>query len=416
VASLVIASAQPSGQNTASHFFQQSRSDRATNMTVLRTLALVTFLAGSCWQALAQDATAPNGAAQNAAGGAPAVAEFNRVYGEWRNMLANLAELQGKYQKASESEQAAIERQYNDVRKNGEEIAERLKKATEAAFVADPTNKQVSTLLSRIAFTNLIDDHYEEAERLAKLGLKYSPGDLHMANVAANAAFNLDKFAEVEPLITKAAQGRPLQPEIEELVGNARQYVKLWEAEQKLREAESKADNLPRVKLETTKGDIVVELFEDQAPNTVANFISLVQKGFYNGVPFHRVIANFMAQGGDPTGTGGGGPGYRIKDEVGRPNARMHFRGSLSMAKTSAPDTGGSQFFLTFKPTPHLNGLHTVFGRVIEGMDVLAKLNRVEPPPTGGPTQGADKIVKATVLRKRDHEYKPATLPEAGGK
>jgi peptidylprolyl isomerase/peptidyl-prolyl cis-trans isomerase B (cyclophilin B) len=154
-----------------------------------------------------------------------------------------------------------------------------------------------------------------------------------------------------------------------------------------------------------------VELFEDQAPNTVASFISLVEKGFYDGILFHRVIAGFMAQGGDPTGTGGGGPGYRFKDELNTPEARMHFRGSLSMAN-SGPDTNGSQFFLTFRPTPHLNGRHTVFGRVIEGMDVLANLNRVQPPKTGGPPENADKIVKATVVRKRDHEYKPETLPE----
>ena len=113
--------------------------------------------------------------------------------------------------------------------------------------------------------------------------------------------------------------------------------------------------------IKTNKGDIEVELFENEAPNTVANFITLVEKGFYNGLSFHRVLPNFMAQGGDPKGDGTGGPGYTIADECSGPNHRLHFRGSLSMAKEARPDTGGSQFFITFVPTSHLDGIHTVF-------------------------------------------------------
>ncbi|MBI5758207.1 MAG: peptidylprolyl isomerase [Planctomycetales bacterium] len=188
------------------------------------------------------------------------------------------------------------------------------------------------------------------------------------------------------------------------------EYVKLWKDEQAIRAKEAKADDLPRVKFETTKGDIVIELFENEAPNTVANFISLVEGKKYDGTKFHRVIPTFMAQGGDPnsldddpSNDGGGGPGYRIECEVFAKNARKHFAGSLSMAH-AGKDTGGSQFFLTHLPTAHLNpntarqSGHTVFGRVIEGLDVAVSL-RV-----------GDKIESATVVRKRDHEYKPKTL------
>jgi cyclophilin family peptidyl-prolyl cis-trans isomerase len=114
-----------------------------------------------------------------------------------------------------------------------------------------------------------------------------------------------------------------------------------------------------------------------------------------------------MAQGGDPTGTGSGGPGYEIYCECEKPGARQHFRGTLSMAH-AGKDTGGSQFFLTFRPTTHLNGRHTAFGRVIEGMDVLAKLHRIDPdrPASAKP----DKIVKAEVVRKRDHQYEPTKV------
>jgi cyclophilin family peptidyl-prolyl cis-trans isomerase len=188
-------------------------------------------------------------------------------------------------------------------------------------------------------------------------------------------------------------------------------YPALWAKEAALRDAEAKADDLPRVKLTTTKGEIVVELFENEAPQSVANFITLVKQGFYNGTPFHRVLPKFMAQGGDPTGTGTGGPGYAIRGEAHLPNHRSHFRGSLSMAHSGHPDSGGSQFFLTFVPTLHLNGRHTVFGRVVEGIEVLADLQRRSPqhqptPPT------ADRILKAEVVRDRGHEYPLEKLPE----
>jgi len=117
-----------------------------------------------------------------------------------------------------------------------------------------------------------------------------------------------------------------------------------------------------------------------------------------------------MAQGGDPTGTGSGGPGHAIECECELPTARKHFLGSLSMAH-AGKNTGGSQFFLTFRPTEHLDGRHTVFGRVVEGFEVLPKLARtqVEDKPVEGVTP--DTIVKATMLRKRDHAYTPKTLP-----
>ncbi len=162
--------------------------------------------------------------------------------------------------------------------------------------------------------------------------------------------------------------------------------------------------------LKTTKGDIELELFEDQAPNTVANFVSLVQRGFYTNVTFHRVLEHFMAQGGDPEGTGGGGPGYTIPDECHLRNHREHFRGSLSMAKTELPDSGGSQFFICFVPTIQLDGKHTVFGRVVSGMDVLARLQRRDPDKTEPPRP--DKILEATAKHLRPHPYKPEKMPD----
>ena len=166
---------------------------------------------------------------------------------------------------------------------------------------------------------------------------------------------------------------------------------------------------LPQVLLKTTKGDVVVELFEDEAPNTVANFISLIEKGYYNGLTFHRVLKDFMAQGGCPTGSGTGGPGYCIPCECNVPNYRRHARGVLSMAH-AGPNTGGSQFFLTFTSTPHLDGKHTVFGQVVQGMENVDKLQLIDPSRRT-PGVNPDKIMEATVVRKRNHEYTPRTLP-----
>ena len=123
------------------------------------------------------------------------------------------------------------------------------------------------------------------------------------------------------------------------------------------------------VTMETNRGTIELELYPEHAPVTVNNFVFLIIEGFYDGVTFHRVIANFMIQGGDPTGSGRGGPGYRFRDET-YGNPLKHGTGVLSMAN-AGPNTNGSQFFITHAPQPHLDGKHTVFGKVVVGVDVV---------------------------------------------
>jgi cyclophilin family peptidyl-prolyl cis-trans isomerase len=146
-------------------------------------------------------------------------------------------------------------------------------------------------------------------------------------------------------------------------------------------------DALPPIVIDTAKrytatvstdlGDVVVELFADKAPNTVNNFIFLAREGYYDGVTFHRVIKGFMAQGGDPTGSGSGGPGYKFADEI-HPALKHDQPGILSMAN-AGPGTNGSQFFITYRDTPHLDGKHTVFGRVIAGMEVVEAIPERDP-------------------------------------
>ena len=128
------------------------------------------------------------------------------------------------------------------------------------------------------------------------------------------------------------------------------------------------------VTMETNRGTIELELYPEYAPVTVNNFVFLIQEGFYDGVTFHRVISNFVIQGGDPTGTGRGGPGYQFQDEtIGNP--LKHETGVISMAN-AGPNTNGSQFFITHSPQPHLDGKHTVFGKVVSGMDVVNSIRQ----------------------------------------
>jgi peptidyl-prolyl cis-trans isomerase B (cyclophilin B) len=129
-----------------------------------------------------------------------------------------------------------------------------------------------------------------------------------------------------------------------------------------------------QVALQTNRGDIVLELYPEYAPKTVNNFVFLSKEGFYDGVSFHRVIDNFVIQGGDPTGTGRGGPGYRFEDEL-EGNPLKHDSKVISMAN-AGPDTNGSQFFITHSPQPHLDGKHTVFGKVVEGEPVVDRIQQ----------------------------------------
>jgi len=148
--------------------------------------------------------------------------------------------------------------------------------------------------------------------------------------------------------------------------------------------------------IQTSAGNIVIELHADKAPATVNNFVFLALNRYYDGIVFHRVLEDFMAQTGDPTGTGMGGPGYEFADEF-REHLRHDAKGVVSMAN-AGPNTNGSQFFITFVPTPWLDGRHTVFGRVIEGEEVLDRIQRVDPARPFGPEP--DVMERVTILAK----------------
>lgn len=326
-----------------------------------------------------------------------------------------LREIRNNVQTAEPDEQQKMIAEYQKtVTRLTTQIFPALEQQLPATLNARPEDPQVLEIAGEIMRYAFSRNRFDRSQQLAELLLSKDADDAVAANIAGVSRFANHDFDGSLKILTALQERDQL---IDDLGGryldSAQTYVDYWKTEQQIREREDAAtgeDALPRVQLKTSKGDIVLELFENEAPNTVANFISLVEKDYYDGLKFHRVIPSFMAQGGcphsrdgDPGQPGTGGPGYNIKCEAYAPNARRHFAGSLSMAHAGR-DTGGSQFFITHLPTPHLDreivptSVHTVFGRVVQGLDVVRAL---EPD---------DVIADATVVRKRSHEYKPQTV------
>ncbi|MEQ8848091.1 peptidylprolyl isomerase [Botrimarina sp.] len=387
------------------------------------------MLAALCRSGPAQptaDAPSPNPAAN------PEKNDARRAYEAaleaYRDQMRRIEQLYTRYQTADESEQEEINERLKPLVAEAKQKVNTMVDAALEAFQAAPMqDPEVANLLLSVAEHRVVGqgkggggDQYEAALPIleALVDAQHEQAVLPMWGVLAAVATNqfdkADKFAKLA-IQRGAVQADPGESsEAKDTFALAFRYLQekdrfreRWEKEKAIRDKEAKADDLPRVRLKLSAGEVVIELFEDQAPIATANFLSLVKSGFYDGVKFHRVIPRFMAQGGDPTGTGSGGPGYAIRCEVDAPDARDHFRGTLSMAHAGR-DTGGSQFFLCFVPTDHLDGAHTAFGRVVEGVEVLGEIQVVEPQ-SGGPQP--DRILEAEVIRDRGHEYDFQKLP-----
>ncbi|MDR2642845.1 MAG: peptidylprolyl isomerase [Planctomycetaceae bacterium] len=360
--------------------------------------------------------------------------EFINQYENYANIIKKLTKLKTEYVNAKPERAVAIDKEYSSLIAEGIKISNSMIDAGIAAYNEAPNR---SVFVNNFLFSKMIwefnRDNYEITVKIFKSIVgKGIPTDANILYTYAGLAAILTcDFDEAAAWIKTAKDNKSFDTYIKNLQSASKNSSQVsreqamamnfvawssqiaeikadWEKEKVIRAAEAEANKnpktqLPRVELKTNKGRIVVELFENEAPNSVANFISLVEKKYYNGTKFHRVLPCFMAQGGDK---GFGEPGYQIDDECRKPEARKHFRGSLSMAN-AGPNTNGSQFFLTFVKTNHLDGKHTVFGRVVEGIEVLADIQRVDPSDTETPVGTIDEIVEAKVLNKRDHAYEP---------
>jgi len=356
-------------------------------------------------------AQAPEGAAAEAEAAAPAGQQddFDKMIAQWKVIITELRRIQQAYRLAPEGDLPKLRKEYNEVLKQGMDLLPKIEDAAVKRLADSPDDQDAKLFLAKVLSDALEKDDYERGYRLVHLLLDNGFDENELLASQVIAAFGTDNFEESEAAFKKLREKMlPIDDRVGQSGSMAIALKDKWTREAELRKQEAEADDLPRVKVSTTQGDMVIELYENEAPDTVGNFVSLVEKKFYDGLPFHRVLPHFMAQGGDPQGDGSGGPGYHIFCECYEDDARHHFAGTLSMAH-AGKNTGGSQFFLTFQATPHLDGKHTVFGRVIEGQDVLPKITRREPGGISSPE--ADRILKAEVIRKRDHEYVPNKAP-----
>lgn len=286
--------------------------------------------------------------------------------------------------------------------------------ALRLAKLSKEPSRELLQLLGQIHLTYIVAGRWHKAEEFAKVlrgplvdNATFQGRD-GIAAISRNdfaAALNFrDKFGNLVSDMPKAQQG---------LYARLGELIEKYEREKKFLEQDAAGEPLPRVAFKTTKGRFEVELFEDQAPDTVGNFVYLVEQGYYDDKLFHRVIHDFMAQtGGFDTAKMGKDPGYAIYDEYDLKDSRDHFEGYLSMAHALVPRSASGQFFITLVPTPHLDRKHTVFGRVIDGFDTFESITRTEYEDEEGqqkeiPNVQADYIISAEVIRKRDHEYKP---------
>lgn len=338
--------------------------------------------------------------------------DFEEVFREWTEMLNELHELEMAFHTASADERKKLFEQHVEKLNEGYAMEKRLLSAAQRAYSTHPhKNEDLKEFLLQIAAMLVQAECYEDGLRVSQMLLDGELDELDVYRMAGEAAFACSEFDVAEQCLRVVQRRQGGSEEVAQRLSLIEVYQEEWKREQELREEEQLANNLPRVVLVTTRGEIELELFEDQAPNTVANFIKLVENGFYDGSSFHEVKAQFGATAGCPVGDGSGSPGHFIRHEFDNPERRLHYRGSICTV-SEGPVANGSQFRITFLPTPELEGKSTVFGRVVRGLEILARLQRRSTEGLSSSTTPPDQIVTAKVLRNRDHPYKPDRIPD----
>ncbi|MEZ6095600.1 MAG: peptidylprolyl isomerase [Pirellulaceae bacterium] len=307
---------------------------------------------------------------------------FSELLIEWQNLQTELAQVKADFDKTEDDvERDSLRREYTTLIQKAITRVDQLREAG----LMELQNSELTPVLTRNLLGIMVNDANDgrDAEVLTTADILIAKG--------------------IDPKYWETAAS------LERLSIPAREIFE----EIAIRHREHEANDLPQATIVTNRGTITVELYENEAPNTVANFISLSKAGFFNGLTFHRVIDGFMAQTGSPKGDGSDGPGYKIADECRTPESRRHFTGVLSMANAGAnTNTNGSQFFITFSRSTAVQSLdnkHTVFGRIITGMDVLQALTRTNEIIGSQELkiEGAepDKVEKIEITRDRGHKY-----------
>lgn len=396
---------------------------QSQNLNLLWIAVLLVFTATSFGRfpfgervALAQEPAAPQA---NAQGGSEelqaAQREYDQAVAELKRLTKQAFLARLAYEAGTRDESETHRKSWDQAVADGERQRIVLEAAAvRLAGLSDKLSPDLLNLLSQIHKTYIRLGYWHRAEGVAKIlrgPLAKDEAFLCRDAIATVSKNDFEAAAKFRENYGHLVPNLPMEQR--ELYYSLPELIQKYDREKKFLEQDASGEPLPRVVLKTTKGRIEVELFEDQAPDTVANFIYLVEQGFYTEINFHRVIDGFMAQtGGYDTSKMPRDPGYAIYDEFGLKDSRDHFQGYLSMANAGVPRSASSQFFINFVPTPHLDGKHTVFGRVIDGFDAMESITRTDYKDEEGqqkeiPDVKPDYIISAEVIRKRNHEYTP---------
>jgi cyclophilin family peptidyl-prolyl cis-trans isomerase len=346
----------------------------------------------------------------------PTTEGFRQATQAFKNFIGQLVELEIRFHNSvTPDEGNRLREQWYEFREQGFDLYQEMLSAALAEYLLAPAeNRPLADLLFGVLKRNAEADVYEGLLPIA-LALyenQYPAAELNGLLIMCSLANNEFELAR-NPLEKLIAQGRASN-ELIEIFNNLDELTSAWNEELEKRKIDSQGEPLPLARVTTTKGTLVIELFENDAPEAVANFISLVERGFYRYSQFFMVLSNLMAQTGCPSGDGMGGPGYFIPQESAQLSPRRMFRGSVSLALLPGmPDSGGSQFMIAFLPVKLLENQSRVFGRVVSGMPNVAKLNRIDPSEKkkeGEPPAVPDEIITIEIIRKRDHAYEPTRL------
>lgn len=346
----------------------------------------------------------------------PESEEFQKACEDFREHIKMLREIQIKFDTGTQLEEEKWRTQWNESYIQGNKLFTAMLLAGAKEFDSDPAGKaNIARWLLKTVEKEVEGDRFEGLIPVLEILLKHAQGDvladLHtQMGTAAHAMNDSDRalasltYISQQPWATEA---------VKDGLARIEQAKQDWEDELRLREEDAQGEPLPVILIRTTKGDIEVELFENHAPETVANFIYLIEMGYYEDQPFSSGFQHLLIQGG---GDDIVKPPYTIYGEQHKPGARKFFRGTMGLALNAGdPNSGHSQFFFALLPSTDLSESYTAFGRITKGMEVMANLTKIEPKQEkskeekedGEGTKEPDEIITIEILSKRDHEYKP---------
>ncbi len=356
--------------------------------------------------------------------------QFDQLTEEFRQSVSQVQRAFFEYWNAPNADDAAaLADDFDAVGKQGDVILKKLVVVGEKLFAEQTAGSgraddALAYFMTRVLVKYFEESQFEQAYLLAEKLVRNNPENAMAEIYLARSSLLTNRFGpEIGPLIEKHAEFFQKEGSIFEtektLILAMFDLAAKFEREMAIRNAEQQADDLPQVLFKTDKGEFVIELFENEAPQTVANFIHLVESGHYNGLIFQTVIDKTVAETGVLTkDLQVRDIGYTIHDEFERPDVRMVFAGSVVLY-SETPNSGGSRFFIALASLPNFHGRQTVFGRIKSGMETVFRLNKTfkieEQKQIEIEDVTPDRVISATVLRKRDHEYKPDKVQTNNG-